>query len=1448
MLLFSIGIAWGEEIGDNSTDLEVVESQIEVDDNEDDLKIVESPIEVDYKDNSVQNESYDASYLSSSDESTLEDSNEIIIVDNWDGLKKYALKSDKNYVVKLKENTNFYPKVLSSTSDQLVVKNNLTIIGSSGSYFGDISPNGEKIKYNAIVADMMNVGLRLENVTFKNINIAGIFITLSGNTFNSVKNCLFEDIITSTGHSCILHLEKGDATLDNCSFINCTNEFGCVSVYNAKSTTSARMILKNCYFENNFAQQEPGCINNCGIITVYNSTFIKNTATTWAGAIHTHSGANTTLHNCKFIDNVAGWNGGALYTYGNLQIYNTIFRGNNCTTNNGGGAIGACTYGSSPHIYIVNSTFEKNENLCWALDELSTSGTGRGGAISFMDDGSLEVRNCTFIANAASIGSAICAIEAGSYGSPTVIIEGNTFINHNRRGDVLNIKTIGTPALMYNNNYINNSIEFDNITLIVSDPVDKKVNVSIYSKLKNPSYYDSDILNKCKYEVYVNGILKETINGTIFTLNFEDIETCKVYVRPSISSGSSEEITISVPREYIYVSKEKGNDLNNGFTPETPLYTLSKAIELAELSENIILMDGSFNEEGLNVDYRLTIWGTNNSSISSTTINNSMFNIHNAKFSLRNMTIKNVESLNPQSKLIKGVSSRIFLENCLIESNTINTFIESPLIGISNTIFKNNNISLNSNEFNILNSTFYKNILNSNGLFNSNSDANDWNIENSKFINNNGNVLIYYSSKSKELKIDNSIFDRNNGLNQASCFIIDDSAKLKITSSIIFNNDDKLPIIYKNTSSSQIIIDNSILLNNSNNINSMIDGNLNNTTCNYNWWGNTFENAAINPIKTLHLDNWLFLNINFPSDVEFGKEYAADFNLKYLMSSNISSIYSQCKLPTISLLLTTENITTDAGDSLELINGNGKISFLLNNLSNGLLSANYNIIKSEISFNFIKSDPTIIIHADDILIGEDEYIEIILPNDAEGNVTIQFDDIFQLKPLNNSVVFFNFTGLHVKTYEALITYSGDERYQSCEKPVNFSVKKYDSNIKIVVGEIIVYNDVIVTINAPEDATGTVTLIINNEETTLHLEHSNTYIINNITRGDWDIKAKYEGDSKYYSSEDEIIVPVAKFDASVIINLLDIDYGEDAFMEIYMDNDATGNVTVIIDDKIKTEKLVNGKAKLVISNLTAGFKNVIVKYTGDSNYNEKTYSSIFYVDKIPTTFDIYAIGDKEGKDTIVKLTISEGIEGNFTITIGKISETVIIPLSGEIIWTTSKLSSGNYTVTVTYEGQNYKTCVKTTNVTVTSWKEPNWPNDGFNAKNTGKSPYGSNTNGEIKWKIETEELIINNVAIDEEGHIYIITTNGIFAYDTNGAQLWNFTQYNPPFSGMVIGREIIVLPLSGDALYFINKTNGEKYGYSNIWQGSSIYTPIIDKKANIYISSEKNYETGCWSKT
>ena len=105
--------------------------------------------------NDTDMETYSAEItgINNENQSILTDTGNTVYANNWNELKTYCEKSDKNYIIHLKENTNFYPDNGTDYSQQIIVKNNVTIIGSEGSYFGDTNPNPISIYYTPIVTE-----------------------------------------------------------------------------------------------------------------------------------------------------------------------------------------------------------------------------------------------------------------------------------------------------------------------------------------------------------------------------------------------------------------------------------------------------------------------------------------------------------------------------------------------------------------------------------------------------------------------------------------------------------------------------------------------------------------------------------------------------------------------------------------------------------------------------------------------------------------------------------------------------------------------------------------------------------------------------------------------------------------------------------------------------------------------------------------------------------------------------------------------------------------------------------------------------------------------------------------------------------------------------------------------------------------------------------------------
>ncbi|PWB87997.1 Ig-like domain repeat protein [Methanobrevibacter thaueri] len=1268
--------------------------------------------------------------ITDSSHEVLQDSeSDVIEVSNWDELQYYCSLKDKDYTLKLKDNTNFYPTKTSDSNYQIKVYNNVRIIGGNGSYIGDKSPNPSTIRYTAIVVpNGYKSSVYLENITFKWINTLsspdGLFIQMGGKYNSIIKNCNFLNINVDFGHASIVYLRQGTATLENCSFINCTTGYGCVSVYDPDNLKRVKMIVTDCYFEGNYATTEPGCINNCGILEVYNSTFYRNRAYWWAGAIHTHNGGNTTIYDSNFTYNVAGWNGGALYTYSYLQIYNTVFIGNNCTTNNGGGAIGACAYQSNPHIYIEKCLFENNANNCWGLDSLSTTGTGRGGAISFMDEGSLEVHDTIFIANSASIGTAICAIAAGEYGSPTVIITNNSFINHTRNGNTLIVRVSGSTANIENNYFYGNSIPFSSLTLTKINDGKDQATLEVSCTLSNPSYYDVDILDKTSYEVYINNEYVKTVDSRIFTIDFDELDTCEVYVIPTISNQKSNSVYLVSTREYIFVSKSNGNDSNNGISRDTPVNTIKRALELANGCQSILVMDGNYSEENLQIDYDLLIKGEGNATLT----NSTSFMINAENFTLKKIKIDSIIC----ESFIRQVNGNLIVDKCIFNNNAASKLIDADKVNITKSIFTNNNL------------------------------------------------IIY-----------------NNGFTT---------------------------------------IKNSILLNNT----QIIDNNLDSVDLDYNWWGNTLNN--ISKPADLNINNWLILNVTTGKNaLEIGQSCVVQFGI-YLFENNKVNKYND--LIKFNLLTNALNASVNKNT----IDYTDKIVYTQLGLEDSVLTASYNNVLIDLPFRFLKSSPNLSIKFSDIRYNDDLIIKVSAPKDIGGDISVTVGSETTTKPLTNGVTF-TFRYLEAGDYNITVNYNGNGKYLSQIIESSVNVAKYDSATQISIGSVNVGEDIEITVTTSRGTTGYVNLTINDivgEILTLKNVEAK-YIFKNVGRGDYLITAYYMGDNRNLPSQCSYFLEVDNINPTITASIADSNYGEAAIIDVRVNDGANGYVTASIDDITNSSEVINGHSRIYLYGADAGInREVTIFYSGDDTYFNRTITTNMTIFKNNFTFDISSEDIYIGHDAVIMIKVPLRTQGNFTID----GVVLSIPMSGEVSYTIPDLEVGNYTITAVFEGNNYFTVENSTSFTVFEYPSPQWMNDGVDTQNSQKTDHVSSSTGFVAWTDQINSTVIANIVVDSEGNLYLATVNGIYSYDGEGSLRWIYHSDGRigNFSGLAIGRDVIISPRAGDTIYLIrnnldlvNQTTGEKYGSSNIYQASSIFVPVIDANANIYTVSEYQFE-------
>ncbi len=227
----------------------------------------------------------------------------------------------------------------------------------------------------------------------KKVNNASEGSTLVLDTnYQSTDNILkIDKTITIDGKGHTINCSKqglkssaGTITIKNLIFVNGKNDDyqtgGCIYI-----TGSAKYIVINCTFKNNYAKNYGGAIfNNVeDTLTIINSTFTNNNVDVHGGAIY--SKGDIVVKNSKFLNNAAKRSGGAIYSQRMCTVTDSVFDSNKAESD--GGAII-----SKKDLTAENSKFTNNK-------------ANDGGAVFTTEDGVFD--KCIFTGNNAKSGGAI---------------------------------------------------------------------------------------------------------------------------------------------------------------------------------------------------------------------------------------------------------------------------------------------------------------------------------------------------------------------------------------------------------------------------------------------------------------------------------------------------------------------------------------------------------------------------------------------------------------------------------------------------------------------------------------------------------------------------------------------------------------------------------------------------------------------------------------------------------------------------------------------------------------------------------------------------------------------------------------------------------------------------------------------------------------------------------
>ena len=373
--------------------------------------------------------------------------------------------------------------------------------------------------------------------------------------------------------------------------------------------------------------------------------------------------------------------------------------------------------------------------------------------------------------------------------------------------------------------------------------------------------------------------------------------------------------------------------------------------------------------------------------------------------------------------------------------------------------------------------------------------------------------------------------------------------------------------------------------------------------------------------------------------------------------------------------ITVEVTNGATGDVLIDVNGvvykktlsSSKTTLMLDNLKNG----NYTVVATYLGDEIYNSNFTS---------GSFE-INASGPANFTANVTVIIDGKNYTGIIVDGVYHVDLSNATPGIYNATVIYR-DEKGDLINTTMTFAIPKWNSNVDVNVFNIRMGEVETIVVNVTRGATGTVLIDVNGTVYYKVLENSRAeLVLSNLKSGNYPVRVIYMGDDKYNNSTNRAEFIVG--DGVIVSVFMD---GKNPMLDVIVPEDATGSVTVTINNKDYTGVVDNRHAIINISDVAPNTYNITTSYTNTSGSIIKGNATI----TVPKPLLIATVISVEyvSKDLMVTSVLKD-IDGNVLP-----NEEITYSMNGVINKTTTDREGlfkvkyvSNSTLYIEYAGNN-----------------------------------------------------------------------------------------------------------------------------------------------------------------
>ena len=422
-------------------------------------------------------------------------------------------------------------------------------------------------------------------------------------------------------------------------------------------------------------------------------------------------------------------------------------------------------------------------------------------------------------------------------------------------------------------------------------------------------------------------------------------------------------------------------------------------------------------------------------------------------------------------------------------------------------------------------------------------------------------------------------------------------------------------------------------------------------------------------------------------------------------------------------------------------------------------------------------------------------IVVVVGDNATGNVTVKVGDNIYNATVINGTAIITLDNETPGVHDVEVIYSGDGNHTNATIHTEITVSDVPTPIKINVDNINVGDKSIITVEVPKGATGSITIEIDGvNHTSLINDGVARFEVENLTAGEKSVFAVYEGDGAYARNFTSDKFVVSKVNSNLIVEISDVNVGENITVTVKVPTDATGQVLIDIDGVGYYMNITDGIGTVEIPHLGEGNYNVNLTYLGDDKYLSSSNKTTVKVSKLPSFVIPNATDIHVGENVNIHLIVPTDATGNVTVIInsdeftfnlnngalgavyveGKEYIVAVSGGNGELV--ISGLPKGEYSVRVIYNGD--KKYLPSENATIFTVSKQDTQMDVIDQGN-----------GTIKVILPDDAT--GNVTVSDGNNTYVVEV-------INGTAVITLNDTTP-------GKHDITVEYSGDGDYSSNKT-------------------------------------------